>query len=308
MPGRDDFDDGDRPRRRQWDDEDRPPRSANAERRPSHMRPQKPDSGPIILVLVVAFLVICGGVGGVAFWAVRAAKQEMAQVQAQAALNAEDPEIEAQNTTDDLEEIAKAIRAYEAIHRALPNNSYDEQGHALLSWRVHILPFLGDEEATALYREFHLSEPWDSPHNLLLADRMPARYETTDGNAPFSQTYYRGFSQAGAIFEKPRPGKKPVSIRLDDGIPDGASNTILIIEAGDPVDWSKPDNLDWPVDKPRPNLGGVNPTRPYIIAAMADGRSKRIRRDVSDQSLRLLIGRDDRQPVPFGWEHFGPRP
>jgi hypothetical protein len=41
---------------------------------------------------------------------------------------------------------------------------------------------------------------------------------------------------------------------------------------------------------------------------MADGRPRKIRRDISDQSLRLLIGRDDRQPVPFGWEHFGPQP
>jgi hypothetical protein len=41
---------------------------------------------------------------------------------------------------------------------------------------------------------------------------------------------------------------------------------------------------------------------------MADGRSRKIRRDVPDQTLRLLIGRDDRQPVPFGWEYFGRQP
>jgi len=252
----------------------------------------------------LVFIVICGGVGGVAFWAIRTAKQEMAQVQA--AMIAEDAEAEAENTTGDLEEIAKAIRAYEATHRTLPNNSYDDHGRPLLSWRVHILPFLGDE-ATRLYRDFHLKEPWDSPHNLSLVDRMPTRYENSAGNAPLNTTYYRGFSHAGAIFEKSRPGKKPTPISLDDGIPDGASNTILIVEA-EPVEWSKPDDLDWPVGTPRPNLGGVNPNRPYIIAVMADGRSRRIRRDVPDQSLRLLIGRDDRQPVPFGWEHFGQRP
>src|SRR5262245_46407227 len=174
MPGRDEFDDGDRPRRRRWDDDDRPARREDAEPRARSSGPQKSNTGTLVLLLVVVFLVICGGVGGVAFWAIRTAKQEMAQVQAQAAMIQLD-DGEAEDTTDDLEEIAKAIRAYEATHRALPNNSYDEQGQPLLSWRVHILPFLGDENAITLYREFHLKEPWDSPHNLPLADRMPTR-------------------------------------------------------------------------------------------------------------------------------------
>lgn len=305
MPGRDDFDGDDRPRRRQWDDDDRPPRRENADARQRPARPQQSNTGPMVLVLVVVFLVICGGVGGVAFWAIRTAKQEVAQFQA--AMIAEDREAEAENTTADLEEIAKAIRAYEATHRTLPNNTYDEQGQPLLSWRVHILPFLGDDDAVSLYRDFHLNEPWDSPHNSPLVDRMPYRYESSDRRAPLNTTYYRGFSHAGAIFEKPASGKQPRKINLADGIPDGVSNTILIIEAGEPVEWSRPDDLDWPVGKPRPNLGGVNPQRPYIIAVMADGRSRKIRSDVPDQSLRLLIGRDDGQPVPFGWEHFGPR-
>jgi hypothetical protein len=227
----------------------------------------------------------------------------MAQVQA--AMIAEDEDAEAENTTADLEEIAKAIRAYEAVHRALPNNSYDDEGRPLLSWRVHILPFLGDEDAIELYRQFKLKEPWDSPDNSPLLARMPYRYQASDGIQTDRLTYYRGFSHAGAIFEKPRPGKQATPINLADGIPDGLSNTILVIEA-DPVEWSKPDDFEWPVGKPRPTLGNVNMRRPYIIAVMADGRLRKIRRDISDQSLRLLIGRDDRQPVPFGWEHFGP--
>lgn len=40
-----------------------------------------------------------------------------------------------------------------------------------LSWRVHILPFLGEME---LYEKFHLGEPWDSEHNRKLIAQMPS--------------------------------------------------------------------------------------------------------------------------------------
>ena len=43
----------------------------------------------------------------------------------------------------------------------------------LLSWRVAILPDLGERE---LYEQFHLDEPWNSPHNLVLVGRMPKVY------------------------------------------------------------------------------------------------------------------------------------
>ena len=42
-----------------------------------------------------------------------------------------------------------------------------------------LLPYLEDGE---LYREFHLDEPWDSPHNRPLLDRMPGIYRPAPGN------------------------------------------------------------------------------------------------------------------------------
>ena len=44
-------------------------------------------------------------------------------------------------------------------------------GKPLLSWRVAILPQLGED---ALYKQIHLDEPWDSPHNRQFWGRMPA--------------------------------------------------------------------------------------------------------------------------------------
>ena len=63
---------------------------------------------------------------------------------------------------------------YHLAHGHFPpayNKSPD--GKPLLSWRVHILPYL---EQKSLYDEFHKDEPWDSEHNKALITRMPAVY------------------------------------------------------------------------------------------------------------------------------------
>lgn len=44
-----------------------------------------------------------------------------------------------------------------------------------LSWRVHILPFIGEED---LYHQFNLKEDWDSETNLPLVNRMPGVFHT----------------------------------------------------------------------------------------------------------------------------------
>jgi uncharacterized protein DUF1559 len=240
------------------------------------------------------------------WWFVATVRDEVAQAQqgmaaAQAAMAASE---EAEESADNLEMIGRAIRAYEAAHGNLPNNTYDKQGKPLLSWRVHVLPYMSQAE---LYRKFHQDEPWDSPRNRPLVQEMPAEFDVIAmPNAQGGMTCYRGFGHKGAVFERPAPGHPLPRITLADGIPDGLADTILVIESGQAVEWTKPDDLDWSPGKPRPNLGGVNPRREYVLAVMADGRTRKIRRDVKDQTLRLLIGRQDGQAVPAGWEYLGP--
>ena len=50
----------------------------------------------------------------------------------------------------------------------------DKQGKPLLSWRVTLLPYLGQED---LYKRFHLDEPWDSSHNRQLILLIPDVYK-----------------------------------------------------------------------------------------------------------------------------------
>ncbi len=78
--------------------------------------------------------------------------------------------------TEQLQQLAFAMHNLHDTNKQFPAQAnYDASGRALLSWRVHLLPFLGDE-AASLYRRFRLDEPWDSEHNRSLIPEMPQVY------------------------------------------------------------------------------------------------------------------------------------
>src|SRR6516165_3014449 len=128
------------------------------------------------------------------------------------------------------------MHTYNDQYGSLPSAAIcDKDGKPLLSWRVSLLPFLEDQ---GLYQQFRLDEPWDSPHNLQLLPRMPRVYAPFNGKRtpePYT-TYYQVFVGKGAAFET-RKG-----LRLSQDFPDGTSKTFLIVEAGEPVPWTKPED------------------------------------------------------------------
>jgi hypothetical protein len=132
-----------------------------------------------------------------------------------------------------------------------PQAIVDENGRPLLSWRVALLPFLGDAEA-ALYEEFHLDEPWDSDHNRQLIARMPSVYGCPSSPIALSdgETVYLAAAGPGmALGEDQRPftfaGAQLVGVPLRSFF-DGTSRTILVVEV-DPqqaVVWTKPEEFE----------------------------------------------------------------
>jgi RNA polymerase sigma factor (sigma-70 family) len=72
---------------------------------------------------------------------------------------------------------------------------------------------------------------------------------------------------------------------------DGTSNTILLIEAGNPVPWTKPEDLHYAEDEPLPELGGLFPD--VIHAAFADGAIHTLTPKYDEKQLRLAITIDD---------------
>src|SRR5207248_7383214 len=102
-------------------------------------------------------------------------------------------------------------------------------------------------EQLELYKKFRLDEPWDSEHNKKLIPLMAKTY-ASPGNLPREpySTFYRVFTGPMTPF----PGAVP--LRMPAGFTDGASNTLLVVEAGEAVSWTRPDELVYAPDEPVP--------------------------------------------------------
>ena len=153
-----------------------------------------------------------------------------------------------------------------------------KDGKPLLSWRVAILPWV---EQNALYEKFHLDEPWDSPHNKTLLKEIPDVYApAVRGAEPRISTYYQVFTGPGTLFED------KLGTKIDD-VKDGMANTVMVVEAGTPVPWTKPEDIEYDKDKPLPKLGGQ--FRDGFFSVFADGTPHFLRTSVDAQVMRAVI-------------------
>lgn len=91
-------------------------------------------------------------------------------------------------------------------------------------------------------------------------------------------------------------------LRLAD-FPDGFSTTLLVIEGGEAVPWTKPDDLVYSPTTPLPKIGGQFTDRAW--ATTVDGAPWAIRTDAPESLLRLAITRNDGQV--FNFADLGPR-
>jgi hypothetical protein len=194
------------------------------------------------------------------------------------------------NSANNLKQIGIAMHIIHSERNELPAASIkDKNGKALLSWRVAILPHI---EHDHLYQQFHLDEPWDSPHNLTLLPLMPKVYLLPgEENASAGMTHYRVFVGPGTMFDDSlnRPIKFP-------DVTDGLSNTLMVVQARDAVPWTKPDELTFnPADPTLPELGDVQTGGFNVL--LGDGSVVFMKLPADQPTLRLLIQRADNQAV-----------
>ena len=191
---------------------------------------------------------------------------------------------------NNLKQIGLAMHNYLAANHHFPSPaSYNKDGKPLLSWRVCVLPYID----YALFKQFHLDEPWDSPHNRTLIDKMPSIYRLPMSRTEKGRTNYLLPVGGGAAFEADRP------TYLKD-ITDGTSNTIMTVEVDDDhaVIWTKPEDLQFDPKDPTRGLGrffegGFN-------AGFCDGSVHFLTwpKDATQvETLRYLFQRADRHPV-----------
>ena len=184
-----------------------------------------------------------------------------------------------------LKQLGLALHSYHDCFGYFPQNIADKDGKPLLSWRVHLLPFL---EAENLFKEIKQTESWDSEHNKKLLDQMPKVFAPIRVKQLPGMTYYLGFDGKDAIFGK----GKPVGIAR---IADGCSNTAMLVEAGAGVPWTKPEDLPFDAAKDLPKLGGFFDGAFNVL--LADGSVSRIKKNANTSVIKLMVQMNDGQVI-----------
>ncbi len=197
-----------------------------------------------------------------------------------------------------LERIAQALNAYAADYGTYPPSAtQDNSGKKMHSWRVLILPYLGED---SLYNEFDLTVPWDMPRNLRAAAEMPAcyRHPKQGTTVPYNGAAYFMIVGPGTV----QPAKGPLS---PAGIGDDLSQTILVIE-GSPIVpsgmWTEPVDLD--VTKMQGSLTanpGIEPgglLEGGVAFATIDGRSHFVPDTIEPGTMMSLISANGGERLP----------
>jgi hypothetical protein len=185
-------------------------------------------------------------------------------------------------SANNLKQIGLALHNYHDTYGTFPPAIvYGPDGKPLYSWRVLILPFLGEQR---LYSQFKLDEPWDGPNNRRLLAQMPKVYVHPMQGGPTEPyaTYYQVLTGGGAMFDV-GPQSRP---RRFTDVTDGMATTILVVEAAQPVPWTQPAELSYAPDRPLPSMG-LN-ARTFNVL-MVDGSVHPIPKDTDEKTLRALI-------------------
>ena len=186
---------------------------------------------------------------------------------------------------NNLKQIGLSFHNYESANGTLPTNICNKDGKPLLSWRVHLLPYIEQDQ---LYKEFKLDEPWDSDNNKKLIAKMPKTFEMAG-----IETKEKGQTFFQAFVGKKGDAIRPLMLEGDlkglgfTGVTDGLSNTFLVVEAAEPVIWTKPVDLPFDANEKLPKLGRRQPNGFNVL--FGDGSVRFIKSTTPEATLKAYI-------------------
>jgi prepilin-type processing-associated H-X9-DG protein len=192
----------------------------------------------------------------------------------------------------------------------------DSQGRPMHSWRVLILPYIGEED---LYARYKFDEPWDGPNNIKLLDEIPPNFKcpshvprppetavlassfghiacstlsTVSSAARRRCTNYAAALGPHCVFR----GADPVSIK---DVTDGLSKTVMIGEVTDAdILWTKPEEMDIAKHpKIGDRMGFSSDHESRIQFLFGDGHVESVGENVSQKTVDALYTRDGGERV-----------
>jgi hypothetical protein len=167
----------------------------------------------------------------------RARSKQMAKVFGQLlvpALRASREAMHRGECCENMQRITLAMLMYHNERGSLPPAyTVDSQGKALHSWRVLLLPYLGQQQ---LYAKIRLDEPWDSEHNRQFHGQGAPCFQCPSVvDLDVGQTTY------SVVCGPEMPFEAAESRKLTDYGMD-RRNLILVVERADPVCWMDPNH------------------------------------------------------------------
>ena len=201
--------------------------------------------------------------------------------------------VNASTTSNRMKQFALGFHNYVSAYNAFPTylNMSKTKAKSGLSWRVHILPFIGHNE---LYQEFKLDEAWDSPHNIKLLAKMPAIYLPTAEINPTGEIKPYHTTFVAPIGKKTVFGQnEPMQFR---NITDGTSNTIAFVELQreHAIPWTSPEEYAFDESNPTAKLRDYNGR---TVIAMFDGSVSNVKLDLAKETWLALFSRNGGEVV-----------
>jgi hypothetical protein len=179
-----------------------------------------------------------------------------------------------------LKQLSLALHNYhEHHHQFPPAYTLGSDGKPWHSWRVLILPELGEQE---LFDAYRFDEPWNGPHNAQLAQRMPEVF----GFPGEPAAKFLGVTGQHTAWPN------HLSSRIRE-FQNGTSNSIMLVESADSdINWLEP--RDIPLGEAMKRRNAANAPRmagryDETEILLADGETHSFKESVDDRTLSRVL-------------------
>jgi prepilin-type processing-associated H-X9-DG protein len=194
-----------------------------------------------------------------------------------------------------LNQLALAMRQYEVANGCFPPAFIpDKNGRPKHSWRVLLLPYLGQQD---LYDRYRFDEPWDSPHNRTITDLAIGLYQCP-AEAATKQPLTNYMMVVG-----PHTISSGSESRKIAEITDGLANTIMLVEVADSATWwAEPndlhfDRLSYAINGSKRQ--GISSAHPHgANVAFCDGTVRFLEDSTNPQLVKALLTIDGGERIP----------